>query len=112
MDIAGDDRRSLERLALRALCQAPRGSPVREAARAALENHLWSDVAAEAVFKALMSVPQGRDDPETIRRELPARVTRLGFPDFEFDELFVPHNLADGQLLEIFERLRAPGKKT
>jgi hypothetical protein len=55
-------------------------------ARRLLAKYRWQAAAHEAVFQIVMSFPSPR--AETLREHLPARLTRRGFPDFDFEALF------------------------
>ncbi|MGH9447448.1 MAG: hypothetical protein ACRD3O_17195 [Terriglobia bacterium] len=76
----------LEQDVLRVLCQGTAEGPVRELARAALQHYQWREPVHQAIFEALLAVPC--ESSETIRAELPARLTRMGFPDVDWEKLF------------------------
>lgn len=59
---------------------------MREAARAWLASYAWSDAAHRAVFEIVMSFPS--PSAAALREQFAARLTRRGFPDFDFVELF------------------------
>jgi hypothetical protein len=83
------DRRSrieLERAVLRLLCQSGGGPSLRNRAREILSGYQWSDDAHQATFEILVSFPTAGQ--EVLREQLPARLTRRGFPDFDFAGLF------------------------
>jgi len=76
----------IERRVLATLCQGTGGRPISEKARQLLASHRWCEPAHQIVFEILMSLPATRS--ETCREQLPARLTRRGFPDFDFVALF------------------------
>ncbi len=77
-----------ERLVLQALCQGTPEGSVREAGWSILENYRWHDPSHRIVYEVLMSLPTGA--PDVIREQLPALLTRRGFPDMAWEELFKP----------------------
>jgi hypothetical protein len=101
----------LERKLFRALFSEPpaHSSSVRdENARAAivarLLAHRWQDPEHRVVFEALRSLP-GRHAAE-LREQLPAQVTRMGFPDVDWDEYFI-EGVHDSSLETLTEELLA-----
>lgn len=76
----------LERRVLAILCQSGGEAAVRGQARQLLANYRWSDAAHQAVFEIVMSFPG--PSCQALRDQLPARLTRRGFPDFDFQGLF------------------------
>lgn len=87
----------LERLAIRALCSGTPHGPVKQAIVPLLCQYRWRIQLHEVIFEALASIPS--DDPATIRRLLPAKLTRLGFPDVEWNEFFAPLSLSRDEIL-------------
>lgn len=86
-----DSKTKLEFLVLRAVCQGtPQGS-VRDVALQILRDYAWREPVHQAIFACLARLPSA--NPEFIRNELPACLTRKGFPDVELEELFEPHSL-------------------
>jgi hypothetical protein len=81
-------RLELERQVLRVLCGKASEAPVRELARRLLENYRWSDPASQLVFLCVLEL--NTNDPALLRAELPARLTRRGFPDVAWEEFFPP----------------------
>jgi hypothetical protein len=75
-----------ERRVLAFLCQTGDEASQRRRARELLAGYRWSDGSHQAVFDILMCFPLA--SPEALRDQLPARLTRRGFPDFDFDSLF------------------------
>jgi hypothetical protein len=81
-----------ERRVLRALCQGTVEGSVRAAARALLAGYRWHEPLHQVIFDVVLSIPS--DIPEVIQTELPAGLTRRGFPDFDFDDLFRAQDLS------------------
>jgi len=78
---------SRERVYLALLCQSRLAEPLRAELESLLCRHSWKLEDHHAVFEALAA---WRAEPEVIRVELAARLTRLGFPDTEIEEYFAP----------------------
>ena len=98
------DRRNGERLALKALCQGtPQGS-IREAARRILAHYRWLEPLHQVVYQVVLAMPF--DSAELIRQQLPARLTRAGFPDVEVEDFFEPHSLAKEVAEELMRSLQ------
>jgi hypothetical protein len=76
----------LERAILRALCADALPAPARDSAKHSLENYQWQDPEHRVVYEALLEAP--RSGPLSLREQLPARATRLGFPDVEWQNYF------------------------
>jgi hypothetical protein len=76
-----------ERAYLAFLCQGSLNEALRLELEASLSRHSWQSHDHRAVFDALAG---WRAEPDAIRSSLPARLTRLGFPDTDIDEYFAP----------------------
>jgi hypothetical protein len=87
MNSDGATSASRERIYLALLCQSGLAEPLRAELESLLCRHSWKSEDHRAVFEALAS---WRAEPEVIRAELAARLTRLGFPDTEIEEYFAP----------------------
>jgi len=68
------------------LCQVIGGDSLRNRARKLLTDYRWSDAAHQAVFETIVRLPQM--SRPALRDQLPALLTRRGFPDFDFEALF------------------------
>jgi hypothetical protein len=78
--------RDLELVVLRAFCQGTIVGPARERGHRMLESYTWREPIHQALFEIIVSVPQHK--LQSLPDLLPARLTRRGFPDFNFHELF------------------------
>jgi hypothetical protein len=92
-----------ERRVLRALCQGTLEGSVRASARALLAGYQWREPLHQVIFEAVLSIPG--DSPELIRSELPGRMTRHGFPDFDLDDLFHPQDLSKDEVEGLMREL-------
>ena len=76
-----------ERVYLALLCQGSLYGASHAELEVLLSRHSWNSHDHRAVFQALAGWRAGTD---AIRADLPARLTRLGFPDTDIDEYFAP----------------------
>ncbi len=97
----------LELAVLRALCTRPGG----DAAYAKLANELkgyhWKHADHRVIYEALIKTNAA--DTETLRRELAAAVTRMGFPDIDLDRFFVANAtpVPPDRIFELIRELKA-----
>jgi hypothetical protein len=68
-----------------------------------LTQHHWRDPIHQIMFQALMAIPS--ECPETIRAQLPARLTRMGFPDLDWEDLFTPCRLSKAEAQRLIKAL-------
>ncbi len=100
-----DARREIEWRVLRALCKSESDS-LRMVARRRLAGYNWVEPLHEAIFKCLMDLPSAsRDDLQPF---LPALLTRRGFPDVNWDELFLPPELPEAEIERLIAELAHP----
>jgi hypothetical protein len=88
---------------LHALCLGTRQGSVKEAGKSLLRDYRWHNALHQALWNSLCAIPS--DDPEILRQLLPAQMTRLGFPDVEWEELFAPHSLAKEDAIDMMRRM-------
>jgi hypothetical protein len=81
-----DSRVQIERRILCALCQRTLDGSTRDRALQELKSYAWREPVHHAIFKCLTQLPAG--NPELLRSELPACLTRKGFPDVDWDGFF------------------------
>lgn len=70
-----------------------------------LRNYRWRVQLHQVIFNALASIPS--DGPALLRQLLPAKLTRLGFPDVEWEEFFAPVSLSRDETIALVRRLEA-----
>lgn len=97
-DASGNNRRELEWELLRALCSEVVDGNLKGDLLALLAQYHFSDPIRQAVFDEGSTI--GWDRPGVLREALPARLTRRGFPDVDFDGLFIPPPPSAEQALE------------
>src|ERR1700677_3186194 len=100
----------LERDALRALCIRASENARHETARRELSNHGAEDAEREIVFEAIQRLSSS--DPQLLREQLPAQTTRMGFPDVNWENYFIPAGKADGDFDALVRDLLAQPKTT
>lgn len=96
---------NFEVLVLRLLCAGTSQGAVRDNLVPLLSRYPWSSTLHRAIFRAIVSIPS--DDPILLRQLLPAKLTRMGFPDVEWEELFVPVSMTSEEAIESVRKLLA-----
>ena len=100
----------MERQLLQALCQETTEGVLRDAAARLLTDYEWREPIHQAIFDSVKNIRP--KSPVSIHDELPARVTRKGFPDINWDEFFAPSSLSKQQAEEMIRQLRdSPGSE-
>src|SRR5574337_508162 len=97
----------LERSVLQALCQGTPEGNLWETAGLILKDYHWREPLHEVIFRILVGLPT--DSTEVIRQRLPSHLTRRGFPDVDWEQLFEPHHLSTEQVERLMKRLRDMG---
>jgi hypothetical protein len=98
-------RLHLEKLVLRLLCVGTPQGPVLDTLPPLLSDYQWKSTLHRAIFNAIAAVPS--DDPEVLRQVLPAKLTRMGFPDVEWEEIFTPPSLSREEAVALVRQLLA-----
>jgi hypothetical protein len=81
-----DEQIEAERKLLTALCQSTLDAHMRATILRRLQEHIFVEPDYDVIYRALAAMPEvGSAD---IRETLARAVTRLGFPDVDFDSLF------------------------
>lgn len=70
-----------------------------------LDRYPFQDVVHQLIFETLQEI--NTDLPDIIRQQLPARLTRKGFPSVEFEAFLAPHALTESDAVGRMEKLRA-----
>jgi len=95
----------LEKMALRLLCAGTSEGIVRDAIIPILRGYTWRSTLHHAIFDAIAASPSS--DPELLRQFLPAKLTRMGFPDVEWDEIFSAPTLSRDEGIAIVRQMLA-----
>ena len=93
----------LEHSILRALCNCAVTRVVWKSVERELANHHWQTPDHRVVYQALRAIPD--HDPRVIRDQLPAQVTRMGFPDVEWSSYFEPARTPEADLEQLIGEL-------
>ncbi len=84
--MSGPERQRIEFEVLQAICQGALWGESEEAARELLGPYKWQDPIHSLIFKLWLSL-RGASQ-ETFREQLPAMLTRRGFPDVDLAPYF------------------------
>jgi hypothetical protein len=84
-----------ERRILSLLCQTPARGAIRNELERAVADYSWREHEHQVIFEALQEI--SRSDSKTIREQLPARLTRKGFPDLDLETYFQPRDPGSSQ---------------
>jgi hypothetical protein len=76
----------LERSVLCELCRVRLTPPAWAKVASVLGEYAWRDVEHGLVYAAIQRL--GSRDPQTLREQLPAQATRMGFPDINWQAYF------------------------
>lgn len=90
---------------LRALSVLPRGAALRIHLVNQLEGYRWEHADHRVIYEALVETDIA--DTETLRRELSAVVTRMGFPDIHWERFFAATPVPPDRILESIRELKA-----
>jgi hypothetical protein len=93
----------VEKRALRLLCAGTSQGAVRDGLISLLRSYQWQSTLHQAIFKAVVSIPS--DDPDLLRQLLPAKLTRMGFPDVEWEELFAPLSMSGEEAVALARQM-------
>lgn len=100
---------SIERDLLRALCQSEAPAELSAQAHSDLQNHSWRGSDHQTIFEALLRIGSLRG--RSLREQLAAQATRMGFPDINWNDYFGQAVAAEGELersvMELVRELKA-----
>ncbi len=99
----------IERQILRALCSGVGAAGDWNQLVRRLTVYRWLDPDHKVVYEALRAIKSS--DPKTRREELPAQVTRMGFPDLNCSIYFEGKDLSARELEELIRRVNATAPK-
>src|SRR5580704_2267443 len=97
------ERETLCALCIRGSVHARETTVMRE-----LSNHVWQDAEHRIVFEAIQRLSSS--DPRLLREQLPAQTTRMGFPDVNWENYFMPAGEVEGDFDALVRELLAPPK--
>lgn len=101
----------LERSVLRALCARSNSRSRWARIDRELAGYVWQEPDYAVIYGALQRVRSR--DPKILRDQLPAEVTRMGFPDLDWAICFASDEASEGkgQLNELILQLKAAAGK-
>ena len=94
----------LELTLLRALSVMPRGDAPFTQLVDALKAHRWEHADHRVIYEALIETDT--PDTETLRRELPAVATRMGFPDIHWERFFAATLVPRDRIFELIREMK------
>jgi len=89
---------------LRAMCSGTPEGTVWDKGMLLLGTYPFRDTVHQLIFETLQEI--NTDLPDIIRKQLPQRLTRKGFPSVPFENFFVPHGLGGAEAVEQMRQLR------
>ena len=97
----------LEIAVLRALCTQAEDDALHTQLVNALNGYHWEHADHRVIYEALIEINSW--DRETLRRELPAAVTRMGFPDIHCERFFTgtATPISPDRIFELIRELKA-----
>jgi hypothetical protein len=95
----------IERQLLRALCSGVSAADDWNQLARRLSVYRWREPDHKVVYQALRTIKSNA--PRTRREELPAQVTRMGFPDLDCGAYFEGKKLSAAEIEELLRRLTA-----
>lgn len=94
----------IERRVLGALCLGAREGSIKDLARSMLAGYHWRDAIHAAIFEIAMAFPSS--SAAALKEQLPARLARRGFPDFDVAALFASPPGSTKEAVRWMHRLR------
>lgn len=89
---------------LRAMCAGTPQGTVWDRGMLLLGAYPFQDVVHQLIFDTLQEI--NTDLPDIIRKQLPARLTRKGFPAVETEKFLGRHPLSAPEALNLMQKLR------
>ncbi len=89
---------------LRAMCTGTPEGTVWDKGMLLLGTYPFCDTVHQLIFEVLQEI--NTDLLEIIRKQLPQRLTRKGFPSVSFENFLAPHGLSGAEAIERMRQLR------
>jgi hypothetical protein len=99
-----DETLSTELAVLRAMCTGTPEGTVWDKGMLLLGSYAFRDTVHQLIFEVLQEI--NTDLPDIIRKQLPVRLTKKGFPSVPHENFLAPHGLSAAEALERMRRLR------
>ena len=97
------ERVSLEGRILRLLCSDSLSREEKSRAINEVDKYAWCEPEHDVLFQAIRRI--GACDGRRLREELPAQLTRMGFPDVNWDQYFVEGNAISDSMADLISLL-------
>jgi hypothetical protein len=108
MAMQSRDTKEIERLMLGALCTGPISLEDRGEALRSLTNYNWILPDHRVIYEVLRRSRQ--PNSAALRENILAEITRLGFPDIEFEPFFNPCSLTKAEIDALANALLIAGR--
>ncbi len=102
--MSGPEQQRMEFEVLQAICQGALLGETEEAARELIGSYKWQDPIHSLIFKSWLSL-RGASQ-ETFREQLPAMLTRRGFPDVDLAPYFRSPESSNKSLEDLVKDLK------
>lgn len=89
---------------LRTMCTGTPEGTVWDKGMLLLGTYPFRDTVHQLIFEVLQEI--NTDLPDIIRKQLPQRLTRKGFPSVPFENFLAPHGLSGAEAVERMRQLR------
>lgn len=89
---------------LRAMCTGTPEGTVWDRGMLLLDRYPFRDLVHQLIFDVLQEI--NTDLPDIIRQQLPARLTKKGFPAVDVEKFLAPHGLSSAKAVARMETLR------
>ena len=89
---------------LQAMCTGTPEGTVWDKGMLLLGTYPFQDIIHQLIFDVLQEI--NTDLPDIIRQQLPARLTKKGFPAVDTEKFLAPHSLTSLQAVELMRQLR------
>jgi hypothetical protein len=100
---------SMERSLLGFLSSWQGGAETRERLLSQLKSYTFNKLEHQVLFDCVRPILLNR--PELVREQLPARLVRAGFPDFDLDPFLQPCDLSDEDAASLCRKLLERGQR-
>lgn len=98
------ERLAVEEQVLQAMCSGTPQGTVWDKGMLLLGTYPFQDIIHQLIFDVLQEI--NTDLPHIIRKQLPARLTKKGFPAVNVEKFLAPPGLGAVQAVELMNRLR------
>jgi hypothetical protein len=85
----------LELEVLQAMCTGTPEGTVWDKGMLLLDAYPFQEISHQVLFEVLQEI--NTDLPDIIRKQLPARLTKKGFPALDFERFLAPHGLSEAE---------------